>query len=571
MTAGTTGRSGTLIGELVEGLDEIAALPIPYARLPKRAEVGWAPALRTWADVAGQTVTSLLARPKAGEALLRDLLVAANEAVQASRMAEPAAAAASASRLLDRLSERDRILLAARTWAPHPAGADKLAELLGISANALWRHQPRAQSRFVELLDDPAHADLKTHGAALATRLGTVTTAPAVKAALAEAGTDYDSPQGLLLAYVAGPYRQHGVWLENTTAGGFTAAEAAVTSTLTRLKTPTTSVLVRELHRVGLTGETAGEFLQSCAAARRFGDRWVRWGSQAADQIEAVLHLSHNPTTAEVIGAVLGDTSSAAVIRSTLFDDARFVRTTRHTWGLREWGVEEYAGIYGEILNRLDVVGEISVADLVREMKADFPDVAEASIRTYASRPAFVIENGLLRRRTPRDGWPAAPALNTARGVFSNGDNEIRVCYLVDRELLRGSGQQLAPAVAAALGLAPGEQLVLSSPHRDLKAWWLSATRGPTIGSLRALAAAARARAGDHLVLVFDRRLRRVSVQRIAAGDDLGRRVTVLLGKPVRHPLPALARSLSCPAGEVLALLRARGDVALADLLDRAN
>lgn len=162
----------TLIGELIEGLDEIAALPIPYARLPKRAQVGWAPVLRTWADVAAETSGSLLARPKAGEALLRALLAAAEEAVTTARTPAPGDAASSAARLLARLSERDRIVLAARTWALHPAGTDEVAPRLGVSRNAVLRHQPRAQQRFVELLDDPAHADLKTHGAALAARLG---------------------------------------------------------------------------------------------------------------------------------------------------------------------------------------------------------------------------------------------------------------------------------------------------------------------------------------------------------------------------------------------------------------
>jgi hypothetical protein len=176
------------IGELIEGLNAIAALPIPYARLPKRAQVGWAPVLRTWGDVAAETPGSLLARPKAGQALLQALLGAAEEAVATARTPAPADAASSAARLLVRLSEHDRIVLAARTWALHPAGTDEVAARLGAGRNAVLRHQPRAQQRFVELLDDPAHADLKTHGAALAARLGAVTTEQAVKAALAAAG-----------------------------------------------------------------------------------------------------------------------------------------------------------------------------------------------------------------------------------------------------------------------------------------------------------------------------------------------------------------------------------------------
>jgi hypothetical protein len=552
------------IGSLVDGLDEIAAQPIPYSRLPKRAQVGWAPSLRTWADVAQETPASLLARPKAGQALLRALLAVANEAVRAARAATPTDAASSAARLVERLSERDRMILTTRTWAPQPASTDDVATLLGASTNAVLRHQPRAHNRFVELLEDPAHADLTTHGAALGARLGTVTTEDSIKAALAADGVDPTGAQGLLLTYMAGPYRRHGMWLENSTTGGVAAAEAAALAGVARLKNPTTSALIRELLDVGLVTETAGRFLQSCPALRNFGDRWVRWGKTTAEQIEAVLHLSRSPTTAEVIGAVVGDSCSAAVIRSTLFDNPRFVRATQHTWGLREWGGEEYAGIYGEILSRVDVAGAISVADLVREMKADFPDVAESSIRQYASRPAFVVDGGLLRRRTPRDGWPPVPALNTIRGVFRNGENEIRVSYVVDHDLLRGSGQSVSAAVAAALGISPGEQLTFAGTHGNIKVTWrLSATKGPSVGSLRLLATAAEAQFGDELVVVFKRETRTVSGQRIAAGADLSTRLATLLGRPVSSASAALARGLSCPPADVAAVLRARGDSAL--------
>jgi hypothetical protein len=568
VTAVVAAHSDTAVGELIEDLTAIAALPIPYARLPKRAQIAWAPTLHTWADVAAETPATLLARPKAGEALLRALLAAANEAIRAAHATTATDAASSAARLLSRLTERDRIVLAARVWAPQPAITDEVAKLLGTSCNAVWRHQPRAQSRCAELLDDPAHADLKAHGAALHAELGTLTTVAALTAALAELGVDHDSAAGRLLAYVAGPYRRRGGWLEHTDSGAVAGAQAAVLAALERLKVPTTAALVRELLGVGVVGGIALAFLEQCPWARRFGDRWVRWGSTAGDQIEAVLHLSRNPTTAEVIAAVVGQTYSAAVIRSTLFDDDRFIRASQYTWGLREWGSEEYAGIYGEILARLDAVGAISVADLVREMKADFPDISEISIRTYASRPAFVVEDGLLRKRTPRDGWRTVPPLNTTRGVFRNGDNEIRVCYTVDRDLIRGSGQHIAPTVAAALGVSPGEHISVTSPYGELKlAWRLSASRGPSIGSLRVLATEAGAQLGDELVLVFDLHRRSVSTELITAAASLERRMGALLGVEAPDPRSSLARSLSCPVSDVEALLAARGDTVLAAAL----
>ena len=84
--------------------------------------------------------------------------------------------------------------------------------------------------------------------------------------------------------------------------------------------------------------------------------------------------------------------------------------------------------------------------------------IAETSIRSYLSAPGFVIENGTARRRTEVDGWPAVPPLNTARGAFHNGPNEIRIALPVTFDVLRGSGQTLNPAIATALGINPGQQ-----------------------------------------------------------------------------------------------------------------
>ncbi|ORW10580.1 hypothetical protein AWC14_20000 [Mycobacterium kyorinense] len=72
-------------------------------------------------------------------------------------------------------------------------------------------------------------------------------------------------------------------------------------------------------------------------------------------------------------------------------------------------------------------------------------------------------------------------------------------------------------------------------------------------------------------MVVFNVRGRAVSAERIAAGAIAAQRLAVLLGKPVRRARAALARSLSCPAGDVEALLRARGDDAIADLIETGS
>src|SRR6476646_2591973 len=80
-------RAGGPINELIDGLDAIAALAIPYARLPRRAYNVFSAEFASGSDIAGQTVSALLSRPKAGEGTVRALLTAAADAVAAHRAA----------------------------------------------------------------------------------------------------------------------------------------------------------------------------------------------------------------------------------------------------------------------------------------------------------------------------------------------------------------------------------------------------------------------------------------------------------------------------------------------------
>ena len=70
-------RAGVPITELIDGLDDIAAVAIPSARLPRRAYNVFSAQFASWSDIAGQTVSALLSRPKAGEGSVRALLTAA--------------------------------------------------------------------------------------------------------------------------------------------------------------------------------------------------------------------------------------------------------------------------------------------------------------------------------------------------------------------------------------------------------------------------------------------------------------------------------------------------------------
>lgn len=363
------GTDDTPIRDLIPGLDEIGALPIPYTRLPPRVHAAYADAFTHWADIANQTIESLRTHPGVGEAAVQALLAAATDAITTKRAADadldngPATAL---SRLLDRLDPRDRIILSTRVWAPHPKSQRALAEHLGVNPVSIQRNQPRAQARFAELLADPAHHKVTEYAQQLRHQLGPYAPADTVTAELRRLDVDPNTETAHALLYLAGPYKLHDGWFDNTTAAGRQQAAAAINDVLDRSPAPSTETLTRALTALGLPHDTAHTYLHSRNDLRHFGNTWVRWGHTSADKAEAVLHARGTPATTEDILETIGtNTITLRPFRDILNADPRFIRTSRTTWGLSTWNTTEYAGIFDEITARIDIsrwrVGTVAV------------------------------------------------------------------------------------------------------------------------------------------------------------------------------------------------------------------
>lgn len=561
----------TPIGELIDGLDEIAEQAIPYGWLPGRAHTFYGAQLATWADLAGETISSLVNRPKGGIGTVRAITIAAREAVSLARCTtdDGGDAASVARRLLDRLTGYDYTLLSTRGWALHPQTTRVTASQLGVAPVNVQRNQPRAYRRFRELLADPAHAAVVNYAQQLRQRLGPLTRNLTAERELNDLGLDLATDAGQMLLHIAGPYRCKDTWLEDTAAGGLATAIATLDAALTHAGAPTTAALTTELGNLGIPPHTALDFIDSRPGLRRFDDKWVRWGPTIPERTEAALHVSGVPASATLIAATIGDNCNEKSVRGVLYEDPRFTRATKQTWALRQWGIDEYTGLYSEIATRIDAAGgSINTEALVDDMTAAIPDIAETSIRTFLSAPGFVHKNGMVRRRTEADGWPKTPPLNTARGAFHNGRNQIRIALPVTFDLLRGSGQTLYPAIATALGIHPGQQRPFAGTVVDINVVWrLSSNKGASVGSLREPAITLGAQVGDTLVVAFNLGDNTVDVTRIPAGADTRKRLAMLLGKAVRKPVAALARALGCQPEEVAILLRRRGEEELLALI----
>ncbi|WP_071288818.1 sigma factor-like helix-turn-helix DNA-binding protein [Mycolicibacterium llatzerense] len=550
------------VRDLVAGLDDVAAAPIPYGGLPGRASTAYRGRYTVWSDMAGETISVLRALPGAGERTLQAVLAAAGEAVAAQRAAAdrpPMGAADAAADLLSRLDDRDRAVLAELYWSDHPASHEAVAHRRGLSIAWVSRHHRRVLARFTEMLAHPVSRDVARHAAALATALGPYVPADVVGAALHDLGIDPSGPAGPMLLYAAGPYRRCGDWYENVAAGGRARCDAAVDRVFAASAAPVVDHLTTALGAVGMPAAAVPGYL-SALPARRLGDVYVRWSRHTTDNVAAVLHALGKPSSAKDIHAAIG-VGTLKWIQGWLSTSPIFVRASRTRWALTEWGLPEYGSIPDEVGARIDAAGgRLATSTLIADLLADFPDVAEGSVRTFLSTPAFVVELGVARRRTADDPLPTVGSLNTARGALRDPDGCIRVALAVTPLLLRGDGQSLPAAVSAALGVTVGEHAEFGSALGPVPVSWpATSSTGPYSGTLRALALDVGATIGDTLVLVFATDTRVLRAARIGAditGAELLRQLT---GVP-ELTVSTLASALDCQPADVTKILLARGD-----------
>ena len=449
----------------VPGLDDIATVAIPYARLPGRAATAYRPRYTYWADLADELMEDLMALRGAGERTLRATVAVASETVAAHRAARGRrrlTALAAAHILLDRVDPTDRTMLTRLAFPPDPVLREQAALVaaeLGVDPAWFDRNRPRAKRRFAEMLVEPAHSDAIRHADALRTALGPYTPSYRVLQQLRELRLDPGSVEAQMYLYIAGPYVPRGDWHENRALGGESAVLAIVDRAFEQSPVQTDGKLTSSLVDAGMPALVVPTFLATFFNLRRLNEVWVQWGATSREQAEAILHAMGKPMTGADIHALTDiQPLTLDTLMRTLSTDERFVRASRTTWALRAWGVDEYRSVVDEIGRRIDAGGgRVRTADVVADILTTVPDVAENTVRTYLSALAFIIENGTVRRRRDDDPLPAQPHWNTARGTFKHG-NTIRLALPVTGEMLRGSGTAILAAAAAGVGAQPGQR-----------------------------------------------------------------------------------------------------------------
>lgn len=485
---------------------------------------------------------------------------------------EHIAATQAVERLLMQFEKRDQDVLRARLWADSLETLGELAARLGVTRERIRQVQERAKEKLGRLLTQSANRPVAWCAHELRQKLGPYIPVSIAEDRLRDLDVSTPSDVASVLLYLAGPYRPHdGGWLEHAPTAGSRVVASVVEAAFESSHHVPTETVIEALSKAGMSRDVADLYLREVAPVRHWDGVCLRWQGSVVDKAFAVLDARGVPATAEAINDMIAEGHSLGTLKNGMSKDSRFVRTGKRSWGLRAWGVEEYSGIVEEIFERIDASGgAIDLDKLVNVLVTAFPDVSENSIRMYLGTMAFVIEGGIVRRRTENDGWPISAHFKDARGAFHRGDSEVRLAIPVTRDVIRGSGQAVHPAVALALDVRPDTRRVFTSGNGAVVtvAWRPWSTTGPDIGSVRSFALETQAKPGDTLVLIFTLDSGTLSGLRVLSEADDAERLVAMLGAIPGDDLTiALAGAMDCRASEVRSVLRARGEGALAEVI----
>lgn len=205
----------------------------------------------------------------------------------------------------------------------------------------------------------------------------------------------------------------------------------------------------------------------------------------AKARAKAALLSIGRPATREEIAAICG--LEEARIGGHLSNIASVARADKDRWGLKEWIDDEYDGIVGEIIQRIEEDGGATTTGrLLKELPGQF-DVSASSVRAYMQTSKFVI----------RDGWISMANVSSLQlrhlddvidGRDGNGDPYW--AFTVEARFFDGySVTGIPPEFAKALGCKPDEDesiRIANLPDcRDLSIRWpLASTTGASLGYL---------------------------------------------------------------------------------------
>jgi hypothetical protein len=292
----------------------------------------------------------------------------------------------------------------------------------------------------------------------------------------------------------------------------------------------------------------------------------------AGDHAAAVLSVVGKPLSLDDLHARMGVDRNARTVANALGEDERFIRTDRASWGLREWDVEEYRGIRQAIDSEISSAGgEIALSELTASITSRF-DVSAASVQTYAGGGDYETTRGLVRRRERAQAKRKAPA--DTRRMFRHGESwYLRITVTNDH--LRGSGFPVPTGVATLLGCEQGDVVELSSRLGEQPIRWTGPQ--PSCGTIKRFLNVLEVQEGSVVFLEFGpNRSFDVTTVPSSGGGPLAKAVSLTGAYAVDtdNSVAVLAEAVGLPSDakprQILAAYYRRGDDDVSALLEEA-
>jgi hypothetical protein len=324
-----------------------------------------------------------------------------------------------------------------------------------------------------------------------------------------------------------------------------------------------------QLLAAGVREEHVDALLARIPGLNCIDGQLVVWTTAMTDKAAVILELRNEPQDVEELFQLAGG-GSLVSFRNRLYEDPRFIRSTKSKVALRAWGGRHYTSVTDLMAQRL-ASGPMEIDSLARELH-DRYEVSAHSVTMYAYAPMFKVSGDTVGLRVDNDPFVPRDKPHKVRGLYREGARTIHWHVEVDHDILRGSGRSIPQEVGTFLGLvAGGEPMILASPIDPVPVSWPSnSIVGPSIGSLRAHAEAVTAAFGDLLRLTFTAEPLAVVVKRVPSGpprEPRSARLHRLTGLGPDHAVTfgELCVAVGTTSRDVVEILRKRGDEAVAD------
>lgn len=213
--------------------------------------------------------------------------------------------------------------------------------------------------------------------------------------------------------------------------------------------------LTRECEPFFFDADERNEFLTEVVGFGMFFGHWTVKSTHRCQLLSALKTIGRPATKDEL--AELMDIPSQRV-GSMLGSLDCVVRADRFRWGFPEWVDDVYDGIVGEIEQRIDAYhNSVPMHVLLSEIPSQF-DVTEGSVKAYLASPAFIVENGMVRRARLDEYVPNHPA--ECREAVRLGNRWAHRCVVHERHF-HGYSLGVHFDIAYANGLRPGDDLLV--------------------------------------------------------------------------------------------------------------